>query len=1409
MVPEILAGIQALRSVLQAGMAARDAWKEEGFGKDEVSTLSALHNAAEGLWKLKPQQEEGLGTLHLATVARCFGHTIRRHQEHSEALSTQPQALFQNVAEVEQPPQLSAKEIDRVLGSAAQVHIALGALPVEKLEIDLVESLTGSPLNTPYYRFLWDAFFKPAEGEPPLLKLEAGGVLEFERAFVLAWGEAMASTTGERLRLYLEGLQQDYKPQLIQEVLISDMAAWGSRHTFGNLTRDEPGDGDPLPFMPLELMYVEPLARDAGDRQESGRRVLERLEQVLQTHRIVIIQADFGMGKSLTSRMLACLRARKLRDASVPSADLELPIHIRCADDLRSNDLSLLGAVQRARQRQAETLGYSLSTEDKALAFPPSQQRTLFLLDGLDEVHLGETGLKTFFDNIKDKARGSERHRFVIFSRPGAIPSSRDVRTLEDIPLLELLPWNREQVDEWLRRWRQVNEGRGPTREELDGQGLGTLAPTPILLLMMAQTWDPTTKGNAISRSELYERFFQNIARGKHERDKDKHPAIAEASTKLRDHLIGKDLLDRRAQESDAMLWLMSRVAWEAVRLEQRGLFANTESEALAKRHIENLLYDELKFRSGDNAAVDSVRVGLLLTLQANLHSHNASQILFGHKSFREFLVARYWADRLKALSRDTSKRDAIEKALLGASLLASHEDKSFDFLMGMLNAAPKRDWPPGQPFGLSPQEKEMLFHWAEERFQDERLMRTESPSTRLRDDLSPFLRQTALAIGSHLYSDKGLAARDAYTLRSLFTWFWLLDHLLLIKAPRVALIGAFLSRLDLSQADLGGADLSAANLSDANLYDADLALANLSSADLSGANLSGANLYSANLYGAFLENAYLGGADLHLADLRDATLSGAYLQGANLRDANLCGTDLRPVNLTDVNLEGARYNARTKWEKISIRRLPAPSLRKDRSRMDEPLSAISLPRGLCSPLCIALCLLVLVLVLVPLPARAAPIEADSRLSVLEPVPVSEHYSSAHGRGFKLTFKRLPSEPLLAHLTVADARAFVEALEAVFQVHKSRSGIPSLARFPAGVVTAGTVLVPPANTLSSPLASRIRADYEELYGPASIPLPASLESSRWFLALKLSPRYMDEGVREAAVELLSSPTVAYSLAMSMMLYMMAWAAPEPVFSKALAAAVTIGLLMTYTAAELYTVGRACLDLYREAEAAQTLEQLEAVAERFGKAIGGIGLRVLVTVAGAKLARSLPEVPKGGMWGRFSPPRFAFVGGNAQGGLSLGSGSRAQVTVADGTVVLMGMSANTTAQAATSAAVLARTTGACRDEANKGDAPGHHIATNKNDLSAGNGGPWTPRFEVLFDRAGMSMNDPANIVFLVGHQGPHPEEYHEEVYKRLEAALGRCRAKAECRARLVEEFDGIAATLCKPGSKLHKLVTKTP
>ena len=442
------------------------------------------------------------------------------------------------------------------------------------------------------------------------------------------------------------------------------------------------------------------------------------------------------------------------------------------------------------------------------------------------------------------------------------------------------------------------------------------------------------------------------------------------------------------------------------------------------------------------------------------------------------------------------------------------------------------------------------------------------------------------------------------------------------------------------------------------------------------------------------------------------------------------------------------------------------------------------------------------VLLLVALALRAAPAQAQQKLPVLEPVEVSG-YQGDEGQGLRLTFKRLKPNPALALWTVAEAREVVQALEAHFQVVDSRRE-----QRPLVTTAVGLLVQLQADARPSALERKVREEFEELLGPALVELPEALASARWFQALKLSPRYMGEGVSEAALEMFSSPAVLLSVGMAMMLYALAWAAPEPVLSKALVGAVTVGLLLTYSAAELYTVGQACLKLYQEAQAAQTVEELEAVARRFGKALGGVGLRVLLTVAGAKLARGLPEVPKGGLWAKLSPPRFSFAGGGSGGSVRVVAGTRAQVSVADGTVVLMGVTASTTAAAVSSAVSSARTTGACAKSKQDGHHR-HHLCTNKNDTSEITGGPWTPRFETLFELAGMSLDDPANIVYLRDHKGPHPEAYHNEVFERLKGALGTCRPQAECRARLMEELDKIAGEVCMPGSKLNKLATRKP
>ncbi|HEX5746109.1 MAG TPA: AHH domain-containing protein, partial [Archangium sp.] len=198
-------------------------------------------------------------------------------------------------------------------------------------------------------------------------------------------------------------------------------------------------------------------------------------------------------------------------------------------------------------------------------------------------------------------------------------------------------------------------------------------------------------------------------------------------------------------------------------------------------------------------------------------------------------------------------------------------------------------------------------------------------------------------------------------------------------------------------------------------------------------------------------------------------------------------------------------------------------------------------------------------------------------------------------------------------------------------------------------------------------------------------------------------------------------------------------------------------------------------------------------ERFGKAVGGTGLRVMMLAASMGVARGLPEVPQGGLGALLRVPRYSLPEG-----MTL-NGAAAVQMAADGTIVVTGAAAGTAASAVGSA---------CTDGTeSKAGYHWHHLATNKNEISDLSGGPWTPLFEWLFTKAGMSLDAKENLVYLKGHKGPHPAEYHSDVYRRRAEALAGCRTVAQCRSSLLRELKRLADEVCTPGSELHQWVTK--
>jgi len=73
---------------------------------------------------------------------------------------------------------------------------------------------------------------------------------------------------------------------------------------------------------------------------------------------------------------------------------------------------------------------------------------------------------------------------------------------------------------------------------------------------------------------------------------------------------------------------------------------------------------------------------------------------------------------------------------------------------------------------------------------------------------------------------------------------------------------------------------------------------------------------------------------------------------------------------------------------------------------------------------------------------------------------------------------------------------------------------------------------------------------------------------------------------------------------------------------------------------------------------------------------------------------------------------------------------------------------------------------------------------------------------------MSLNDPANQVRVRGHQGPHPEEYHREVFKQLNDAVEDCSSIKQCREALTHALKGLAGELAAEGTRLNRLVTRS-
>nr|AYM52977.1 lipoprotein [Myxococcus fulvus] len=300
---------------------------------------------------------------------------------------------------------------------------------------------------------------------------------------------------------------------------------------------------------------------------------------------------------------------------------------------------------------------------------------------------------------------------------------------------------------------------------------------------------------------------------------------------------------------------------------------------------------------------------------------------------------------------------------------------------------------------------------------------------------------------------------------------------------------------------------------------------------------------------------------------------------------------------------------------------------------------------------------------------------------------------------------------------------------------------------------------------------------------------------RYALTMALAQGVVLEEMLDAFKDM-ADPHAALSAALwTMTLYMVLWSVPEPV-SKGLAAVMTATAIVYLGVDTFWTLIEGFKRLVEDADRATTFDELREAGERYGQVMGRNAARafaLLATVAvgntAAGFANKVPTLPGSAqaavLAGDRAGLRLAFVG--EVGAVAVTGGA---VTVA------LAPDAVAWTMAGTAAAPV--------------DAEGHdhHIATNKWWKSMNNDGPWSPQFQALFDKAGMTLNDPANIVRVKGHKGPHPLAYHQRIFRSLTDATEGCRTMQQCRKALTAELGRLGQQIATPSTSLNKLVTGT-
>jgi len=313
----------------------------------------------------------------------------------------------------------------------------------------------------------------------------------------------------------------------------------------------------------------------------------------------------------------------------------------------------------------------------------------------------------------------------------------------------------------------------------------------------------------------------------------------------------------------------------------------------------------------------------------------------FTHKSFVEYLTARYIVNLLEKIQHGLTQGEGDETAALKIWLHGCKFSQINDYLLpfvggeiALRSKSQVAEWQTmlskliahGLANGLPLQNSTFRETYQQTCYAEETLLIVLNMCARITEQISDVHWPSPLAFGEWMNRLRGQrGSPNAPVLFHDCLSYLNLSGIILITQDffKANFTYTNLAEAQLNWANLRGADFKGANLSKVNFECSDLSQANLARANLANvsfqeANLVRANLKEANLMRANFLRAQLSGANLVKANLGEANLARANLQAANLSrthsvrtvftqavliDAELAWANLEQANLTEANL--------------------------------------------------------------------------------------------------------------------------------------------------------------------------------------------------------------------------------------------------------------------------------------------------------------------------------------------------------------------------------------------------------------------------------------------------------------------------------------------------------------------------